>query len=335
MPGAPYTLRQLEYFLATAEHGTVAAASRSLHVSESALSSALSALEHALGARLLVRRQAKGTTLSAAGRALVPIVRPLLRQLEELPRMISSPSDVHGVVRIGASPALAPRVIAQSVRAVADHHPGVSLDIREEPSDVLFRLLRAGELDLAFSGSRVPADFDSIDLFEQEIHVLLPAAHRLAQRDCVDLSELAEEPLILLDSSPALENTLSLLLDAGVRPIARHRTPNFELVRSLVAQGLGYSLQAVRPWGDHSYEGMPLAVVPLAGSPQIHPVVLLWAKAIPRSLAAEAVSRALRRSFETPAGVAAAGSTDPSRPANSASRTTGRARGVANVAGIT
>ncbi|MDX2377551.1 LysR family transcriptional regulator [Microbacterium sp. LRZ72] len=292
-----YTLRQLQYFMSTAEHGTVSAAAIALHVSDSTLSSSLTALERALGTKLLVRQQARGTSLSAAGRALVPVLAPLLRQIEELPRVLHSPSRLHGVVRVGASAALAPRVIAQLLQAVEQDHPGISIDIRQEGAEALFRMVRAGELDLAFSGSRVPTDFRSVELFDQEIHVLLPAEHRLSGRERVDIQELADEPLVLLDSSPALENSLSMLLAAGIRPIIRYRTPNFELVRSMVAQGLGYSLQAVRPWGDHSYENRPLAVVPLAGNPQTHPVVLLWSAQSSPGPATEAVVDLARAAF--------------------------------------
>lgn len=64
---ADYTLRQLEYFVAAAEAGSITRAAADVHLSQSAMSTALTDLENALDAQLLVRHHAKGITLTAAG----------------------------------------------------------------------------------------------------------------------------------------------------------------------------------------------------------------------------------------------------------------------------
>lgn len=78
------SLRQLSYFVAAAEAGTMTGAGAALHVSQSAVSLGLAELERQLGVRLVLRRRAHGLTLTAAGRELIGPARALLRLAEEL-----------------------------------------------------------------------------------------------------------------------------------------------------------------------------------------------------------------------------------------------------------
>jgi DNA-binding transcriptional LysR family regulator len=69
-PATPrFTLHHLEVLVAVAETGTVSAAAERLHLSASAVSSAITELENRLGAVLTVRRRAKGVRLTATGSA--------------------------------------------------------------------------------------------------------------------------------------------------------------------------------------------------------------------------------------------------------------------------
>src|SRR5438093_135997 len=78
------SLRQLEYFTVAVEAGTMSAAARRLHVSQSAVSVAISELERHVGVQLVLRHKAKGLTLTDAGRRLVPQARALLTGADEL-----------------------------------------------------------------------------------------------------------------------------------------------------------------------------------------------------------------------------------------------------------
>jgi DNA-binding transcriptional LysR family regulator len=104
----------------------------------------------------------------------------------------------------------------------------------------------------------LPAGLDSVPLYSIPPYAALSAGHPLARSQAVSLAELAREPLILLDVPPAAAHTLALFDAAGVQPRIVQRTSDFELTRSLVARGLGYSLLFRRPAGDMSYEGLPL-----------------------------------------------------------------------------
>ncbi|MEO8328444.1 MAG: LysR family transcriptional regulator, partial [Candidatus Nanopelagicales bacterium] len=76
---ARFTLRQLEYFVAVAEAGTITAAAEQIHLSQSAMSTALADLERVFGVQLLVRHHSRGVTLTPSGEDLLVTARELLR----------------------------------------------------------------------------------------------------------------------------------------------------------------------------------------------------------------------------------------------------------------
>ena len=92
----------------------------------------------------------------------------------------------------------------------------------------------------------------------------------------VTLPELAEEPLVLYLQGPSPHNTEEMLRAAGITPRIVHTSSNIEVVRCLVARGLGWT-HAIQRWPlDISLEGLPLAAVPLVGDIPAHLVVAAW-----------------------------------------------------------
>ena len=104
-----YTLRQLEYLLAVAEHGSVTGAANSLHVSQSSLSSGISELERAINLRLLVRHHAKGVSLTDAGERLLIQARNLIDNAQTLEQVAHDLGSVPiGPISIGIFSVIAP-----------------------------------------------------------------------------------------------------------------------------------------------------------------------------------------------------------------------------------
>ena len=119
MSSPDYSLRQLAYFVAVAETGTLAGASSTLHVSASALSLALDELDRALGAQLTVRRRAQGVRLTPAGRETLRRARRLLREAGELADAAGGdPGDVAGTVQVGCYTTLAPSLLNARTNAI-------------------------------------------------------------------------------------------------------------------------------------------------------------------------------------------------------------------------
>lgn len=255
------TVRQLEYFVATAEAEGVTAAAAGLHLSQSALSMALSDLERTLGVRLLVRHP-RGVSLTRAGSQVLADARRLLSGLDDLQNSARDAQEsMSGRLVVGCYSTLSPFLLPPVVAEFAEHHPDVDMTFVEGSHDLLEEQLRSGVLDLAILYDYGPDHFGrSSDLSAQPMiasppYALLPTDHPLAARDEVSLSDLAPEPLILFNLPPGGEYFLSLFAAQGLEPWIRFHTTSYELVRSLVARGLGYAILSQRARSTVSYDG--------------------------------------------------------------------------------
>lgn len=279
---ARYTLRQLAYFVAVADAGTIAAAADELHVSQTAVAAAVKELERIFGTQLTVRRKAHGVSLTPAGRQLHARAAAFLREAEELELSTSSGGgELAGPLVVGCYLTLAPTVLPGLLERFAAEHPNVQLDFVEGTQDDVQDKLFGGELDVAIVYDMdLRPGLESVQLDTMQAYALLPAGHRLAGGASVALADLAEEPMILLDAPPSSHHTMSVFREASVAPRIRYRTTDFELTRSLVGRGMGYSVLVQRPAVDTTYEGRPFTALPI--EPAVRPVdvKIIWPEGI-------------------------------------------------------
>lgn len=267
---AGLTLRQLEYFVASAELGSMTAAAEHVHLSQSAISTALADLEKTLGVQLLIR-QARGLSLTPAGVRVLADARRLMGAVEDLHASAREIGEaLTGSLRVGCYSTLAPILMPRIIDDFMSAHPEVELDVVEGSHSFLYDQLKSGECEVAlmyeydFSDSRPAPDLTTRTLFSAPPHLLLPADHRLARRKQIRLKELAGEPFVLFDLHPGGEYFLQIFARLGLEPQVLLRTQSFEMVRSLVARGLGYSMLTQRTAISTSYEGHDFVVRPLA-----------------------------------------------------------------------
>lgn len=260
-----FTLRQLEYLIAAADAGAVADAAARLNVSQPSVSAALRKLEDQLGVQLLVRHHAQGVTLTPTGQRLLAGARSLIAQADDWAREAAAAgSEIAGELAIGSFMTLAPMYLPGLMTDFMAHHPAVELRIAEGTQDQLIEGLVAGHYQLALIyQADLPIKLDLTLLATLDPHVLLPGSHPLASRRSVKLRELAGLPMVMLDVLPSRSYFRNLLAAHAVAPQIAFASPSIELVRGLVARGLGFSLLITRPAGDLSYEGLPLAIRPI------------------------------------------------------------------------
>lgn len=290
--GVPsYTMRQLAAFVAVAEWGTITAAADALHLSHSALSSAITDLEKALDAQLTVRRRALGVSLTPTGHVVLERAKILLHQASELERDAHSEAgDVVGPIAVGCyrslGPTLLPPLIAEFTRA----HPRADVDFREETQNRLRMMLDSQDVDVAFLYDlEVAPGLETVTLEVREPRILLPAGHRLAGGDDIRMRDLIDEPMVLLDAPPSSGHALGICAEAGFTPTVAYRTQTFETARSFVGRGLGWTLLVQRPALDVTYEGLGLVLLPIVDpAPDPVKVVLAWRRDALFSRAAQA-----------------------------------------------
>ncbi|MET7619227.1 LysR family transcriptional regulator [Streptomyces sp. NPDC005408] len=256
------SLRQLDYFVVAAEVGTMSGAAKVLYVSQSAVSIGIAELEHQLGVQLLLRSKPKGLTLTEAGRKLLPEARALLARTEELQAGMRDVGQTPaGRLVVGCFMTIAPFLLPRLLEDFQAAYPEVTLDFLEGSLVDLQQLLLEGRCELAvLYGVDIQPGIDFDVLYATQPHVLLSSAHPLAEAEAVRLADLAGHDMIMLDVPPSLRYFTEVLSTAGVTPAIRHRTRSFEMVRSLVARNVGYSLLIQHPALDVSYEGRPLEI---------------------------------------------------------------------------
>jgi len=171
-----------------------------------------------------------------------------------------------GRLALGCFHTFAPWLVPPLVSALLAEQPGVAVTLVEGGHGKVIDSLRRGDIEVALLYDFALGEDLAVELLTSvSPYVLLPASHPLASRPALELKDLVEEPLILLDVEPSGAYFLSLFAAQGLDPQIGYRTTSLEMVRGFVAEGLGYSLLALRPAADVAYDGRPLVTRPLNG----------------------------------------------------------------------
>ena len=244
-----FTFRQLELFAALPEHTTLGSAAQQLHISESALSHAISELEAALGEQLCIRRKARGMHLTPTGRHFAKRAGELLREASALADGLGEiRGELKGPMSLGCYTGLASNVLPAVLEGMASLHPKVEISITVGDHANLLPALEDGTLDTAIVYDiGLPADVERRVIYKTEVMAVLGANDSLAEEDDVDLADLATKPLIMLNTAPSTEYTQLMFAQRGLKPNVGAVVPQIDLVRAMVGRGLGYSLLMSRP----------------------------------------------------------------------------------------
>ncbi|MFB2572505.1 LysR family transcriptional regulator [Micrococcus sp. IITD107] len=274
---ADITVRQLEYFLAVVDHGSISASARHLHISQAAVSVAIQQLERQLNADLLSRAPARRALPTPAGQALLPHARRVVAALADAAESVQDDrTELRGTLRVISTVNVSPHVLPPMLEHFKRQFPDVMVRISEASPADIHESIRTGQADLGLGYQRQSSsDFKETLVDDVRQHVMIPAGHRLAARASVHLKELEEDPFIMVDIPPSVERITQLMLDLGVSPRLAWKSQNFETVRSLVAHGLGWSFVNVIPASTTTYNGQEVAYVPIADDIPANPIVAM------------------------------------------------------------
>ena len=261
------TLKQLEYFVAAGDMGSIKLAAIRINISQPSISSAISHLERELGVQLFVRHHAQGLALTSAGKTMLREAKLMLRQAQGLYTMAGElNNEMRGRLSVGCMVTLAPMIAPELAHAFCDQHPGVTLNMTEGSHQDLLDKLRQVEIDVAISYDlQVPDDIQFEPLASLSPYVLVSRGHRFARQPSVDLGELASEPMVILDLPKSREYFISLFESKGFQPSIVARAANQEVVRTMVANNYGFTIANARPRNSAALDGRKLVPVKLAG----------------------------------------------------------------------
>lgn len=295
------TLTQLSYFAECAKTLNMTVASQELHVAQSAVSTAISHLEKALGAALFIRQHSKGLILTKAGESLLRDTQRVFGLLTDAIEDIRADQDqVRGSITIACFNTLAPFMQPRLLDLLHQKHPELTVDILEGDYEECLAALRGGRAEVAVMYSLTNADGVQHEVLGQvRPHVIVHAEHPLAGRPEIALAELADEPFVLLDLPDSNDYFLGMLRQQGLTPNIKYRTSSYETVRSLVATGLGFSILNQRPLIDQTYSGNRTAIVEISDQVPSLGVSVSTLAQVERSARANAVADAVREIVST------------------------------------
>jgi len=264
------TLRQLEYFVAAGEEGSIICAAERINISPPSISMAVSSLEREFGVQLFVRHHAQGLSLTYAGRMLLEQSKRVLAQTEHLYSTAFDLSEqVRGRLAIGCMITLAPMILPELIHTFMGSHPMTDIQSLEGHQEQLLHALQQAELDLLITYDlQLLPQMRFRPLVSLPPYVLVGENHRLARRQALTLEDLESEDFILLDLPISSKYFLSLFRAAQVEPRILYRSTSPEVVRAMVANNQGYSLANAVPRSDLALDGRRLVRLPLAGDHQ-------------------------------------------------------------------
>jgi DNA-binding transcriptional LysR family regulator len=178
--------RRLRTLRAVADHRTVTAAAAALHLTPSAVSQQLVALEHEVGHRLL-ERDGRGVRLTAVGRILLGHTNEVLAQLERAGADIAAyTTGTAGEVKVASFATAIGLVVAPAMDTLRDKEPGIQVRVLDAEGDQSLTMVLDGAVDVAVAVEYrgAPAEDDRrlsrIPLYSEPFDIVLPRDHPLA-----------------------------------------------------------------------------------------------------------------------------------------------------------
>ena len=272
-------LRDIRYFAAVVEHGSLTKAAAALRVSQPALSHAVGRLEEALGGALWMRLPNRRARVRATelGERVLDRGGRALAELSALTEDAAKLRGVEmGVLRAGSVQSLASTLLPRWATCFLAAYPGVVLDLPLVTSENAGELLRSGKLDAALVvGTRaLDPDLPRMPCGEQALCCVMKADHELARGRHIELAALFAEAFVLVPRSTffgaALEEACR---QAGFEPRVRARLSSISGLCALVRAGVGVT---ILPMGSVHAADTSLVELPLGEGLPRRPIHLIW-----------------------------------------------------------
>jgi DNA-binding transcriptional LysR family regulator len=262
------SVRAMRYLQAALQQGSITAAAEAMRVAPSAIASALGQAEEAFGMALVTRARAKGVFPTLAGRDVQRRIDDLLERYDALLTDVSDlQSGLSGTLAIGFNAPISPAFLPEICAPLLAAHPEVSLSLIEGDNTSVQKGLLEGRFDVIIYVAELPnPQIATQPLIFAPTYCLCPADHHLAAGGRVSVSQMLREPLILLDRPAARGYYMDLLGQSGEEFRIIATANSTEMVRSLVAAGIGISLLNMRPREVPPYANREIRCLPVSGT---------------------------------------------------------------------
>jgi DNA-binding transcriptional LysR family regulator len=240
---------QLYYFQVVAKHESFTKSSEELNLSQPALSRSIMRLEEEIGVPLL-ERKSRGVVLNQYGKTFLTYANNVLSEVKEAKQKIHDMVDPnHGIISLAFIQTLGSSFVPDLIMDFQKEFPNVRFHLSQNISSKIIKDIDAANIDIGFCSSiDSHENLNSIPVLTEELFLIVPATHRLAGLEQVNLSEVAEDPFILFKPQTALHDLIeNLCHEAGFQPKKVFEGYEERTVVDLVGANLGVAIVPYMP----------------------------------------------------------------------------------------
>jgi LysR family transcriptional regulator, nitrogen assimilation regulatory protein len=286
-------LRQLRYFVAIVDHGSLSRAARALHIAQPALTQQIQQLEEELRAQLL-HRSAQGVLATDAGKTFYEHAHAILKQVDDARSAVAQSTDKPaGTVALGIPQSVSGALALPLLTAVRESYPEITLQLTEELSGNLIDQLKSGRINLAvlFDDGQLGAFFN-VPLVEEDMMYITRTGSPFAPKGkSIALHKALAAPMILPGMQhgvrPRIEN---IVRAAGLSIDNVIDINSVAILKSALLADIGATILPVAPLLAEIERG-DMAAFQISGPPISRTVTLCWSRNIPLTNAGAAVKK--------------------------------------------
>ncbi len=275
------TIRQIHYFIATAESGKISQTAIDLHVSQSAITISIKKLEELLGIKLF-ERYTNGVALTLEGKQFLQRAKQIMFSVEEAMHLPSQTNRlIKGTIKLAVTYTVIGYFLPIYLMRFNYNFPNINIKLVETSREKIEKGIIDGTYDIAIMLSANIINQEDIlikNLIQSRRQLWVSSEHKFVTRATVSLQDIATQPYIMLTIDEASNTAFRYWNQTPYRPNIIFKTTSVEAVRNLVANNMGVSIlsdMVYRPW---SLEGRRLEVLPINDPIPAMGIGMAWAK---------------------------------------------------------
>lgn len=271
-------VRALQYFVKLADLRHFSKAAEACFVSQPTLSTQIRKLEEELGVQL-VERAPRKVMLTPVGAEIAERARGVLNEIEQI-RVVArrNTNPAEGTLRLGIFPTLAPYLLPHVIPSIRKKFPKLKLQLSEEKTDDILKMLHRGELDAALLA--LPIDDDGMrvaPLFKEPFVLAVPEDHPLAQMKSVTTEDLRGSELLLLEEGHCMrDHALEVCALAGASERVDFHATSMETLRQMVAADVGITLMPLLSVKPPIAETGNVVIIPFESPAPNRTIAMVW-----------------------------------------------------------
>ena len=228
-------------FVTTVEYGSFTKTAEILNYSQSAISRMINDLEKEWKISVLERSKA-GVKLTSDGMKLLPYAKSLCEEYKKLQMQVDELNGLQsGIIRIGTFSSVATHWLPNIIKEFQKNYPNIDYELLLGDYTEIENWILEGRVDCGFLRLPTHKDLETIFLAKDKLVAILPENHYLANKEKVSLSDLCNEPFLMLDKGNNSDVT-KVFEQNGIPPKIHFTTWDDYAIMSMVESGLGISI---------------------------------------------------------------------------------------------